>query len=317
MKTPTPAAQAVSSAIAPTVAPAMKRELKQFTHHIALERGLSENTVDAYGVDLARFAEYVSALGKARFAEATAEEVADFLAELAEMGLSASSRTRYLYSIRSLYKFLCAAQLSPTNPSELVDLPKQRRTLPDTLSYPQIAAILEQPDVSRPDGLRNRALLETLYACGLRASEVCALKQSDILWDAEIVRVFGKGSKERVVPIGGEALQWIERYRRLARPLWSGRGETGDALFLNQRGKPLSRMSVWNIVRDAAVQAGVSEAHPHLFRHSFATHLLEGGANLRAVQEMLGHADISTTQIYTHIDREYIKEVHTSFHPRA
>jgi integrase/recombinase XerD len=161
-------------------------------------------------------------------------------------------------------------------------------------------------------------LLEVLYACGLRASEACTLKQSDILWEAEVIRVFGKGSKERIVPIGKTALQWISQYRRLARALWVKEGsDSGDALFLNQRGKALSRMSVWNIVHDTAVQAGIDEVHPHMFRHSFATHLLEGGANLRAVQEMLGHADIATTQIYTHIDREYIKEVHTSFHPRA
>jgi integrase/recombinase XerD len=296
----------------------MQRELKQFTHHIALERGLAENTVVSYGIDLTRFIEFLQSKGVSSFADVQTAQILEFLTMLADMGLGTSSRTRYLYSIRSLYKFLCAVQISPRNPSELVDLPKPQRLLPDVLSYPQISKILEQPDVTRADGLRNRTLLEVLYACGLRASEACTLKQSDILWEAEVIRVFGKGSKERIVPIGKTALQWISQYRRLARALWVKEGsDSGDALFLNQRGKALSRMSVWNIVHDTAVQAGIDEVHPHMFRHSFATHLLEGGANLRAVQEMLGHADIATTQIYTHIDREYIKEVHTSFHPRA
>ena len=296
----------------------MHRELKQFTHHIALERGLAENTVSSYTIDLTRFIEFLETKNVRSFSEVISRHITDFLAMLADMGLGTSSRTRYLYSIRSLYRFLCATQISETNPSEVVDLPKLRRLLPDVLSYPQIEKIIAQPDTTRADGLRNRALLEVLYACGLRASEACTLQQRDILWESEVIRVFGKGSKERIVPIGKTALQWISQYKRLARALWvKESGDSGDALFLNQRGKPLSRMSVWNIVHDAAVQAGIDEVHPHLFRHSFATHLLEGGANLRAVQEMLGHADIATTQIYTHIDREYIKEVHTSFHPRA
>jgi integrase/recombinase XerD len=296
----------------------IQRELKQFLHHIALERGLAENTVSSYTIDLTRFAEFLAEKGIQACGEATSKHITDFLNVLAELGLGASSRTRYLASMRSLYKFLSANDMCEVNPAELVDLPKSRRTLPDVLSYTQIEAILTQPDTTKPDGLRNRALLETLYACGLRASESCTMQQRDILWEAEVVRVFGKGSKERVIPCGATALHWIAEYQRLARPLWSkADGKSGDALFLNQRGGALSRMSVWNIVHDAAMQAGVSDVHPHLFRHSFATHLLEGGANLRAVQEMLGHSDIATTQIYTHIDREYIKEVHQTYHPRG
>ncbi len=296
----------------------MQRELKQFTHHIALERGLAENTVSSYTIDLTRFIEFLEQKSISSFANVQTAHILEFLTMLADMGLGTSSRTRYLYSIRSLYKFLSSVQLSPTNPSELVDLPKPQRLLPEVLSYPQIAKILDQPDTTRADGLRNKALLEVLYACGLRASEACGLQQRDILWEAEVIRVFGKGSKERIVPIGKTALEWISQYKRLARTLWVKENtDSADALFLNQRGTPLSRMSVWNIVHDSALQAGIDEVHPHMFRHSFATHLLEGGANLRAVQEMLGHADIATTQIYTHIDREYIKEVHTSFHPRA
>lgn len=297
---------------------AMQREVKQFLHHIALERGLSENTISSYTIDLTRFTEFLAGKGLTTCGAATSAQITEFLGMLAELGLGTNSRTRYLASIRSLYKFLVASDLAPASPADLVDLPKTRRTLPDVLSYVQIEQIITQPDTTKADGLRNRALLEMLYACGLRASEACTLRQRDILWEVEVVRVFGKGSKERVVPCGKSALHWVAEYQRLARPLWLKSNDTSeDALFLNQRGSALSRMSVWNIVHDAAAQAGISDVHPHLFRHSFATHLLEGGANLRAVQEMLGHSDISTTQIYTHIDREYIKEVHQTYHPRA
>jgi integrase/recombinase XerD len=296
----------------------MQRELKQFTHHIALERGLADNTVSSYTIDLARFTEFLAQKAMKASGEATSKHITEFLSVLADLGLSASSRTRYLASIRSFYKFLTANDLCEINPAELIDLPKSRRTLPEVLSYIEIEAIVTQPDITRPDGLRNRALLEMLYACGLRASEAGTVQQRDILWEAEVVRIFGKGSKERVIPCGTTALHWIAEYQRTARPLWSKPGgKSDDALFLNQRGGALSRMSVWNIVHDSAVQAGVNDVHPHLFRHSFATHLLEGGANLRAVQEMLGHSDIATTQIYTHIDREYIKEVHQTYHPRG
>ncbi|MCS6808883.1 MAG: site-specific tyrosine recombinase XerD [Candidatus Kapabacteria bacterium] len=296
----------------------IQREFQQFLHHIALERGLSENTVRSYGTDVGRFMEFLQEHALQSFTHATSQHITSFLATLAELGLGTNSRTRYLYSIRSLYRFLCQHQIAERDPSEIVDMPKPKRPLPEVLSYPQIVKILEQPDVNRPDGLRNRALLETLYACGLRVSEVCKLQQRDILWESEVVRVFGKGAKERIVPISTTALEWIQRYRRYARPLWvKSTGDAADTLFVNQRGRPLSRMSVWNIVHDAALAAGIEHIHPHLFRHSFATHLLEGGAHLRAVQEMLGHADIATTQIYTHVDCEYIKEVHATFHPRA
>jgi integrase/recombinase XerD len=297
----------------------MRRELKQFAHHIALDRGLAANTVSSYSTDLTRFGEYVRSTADAStFTAVQTAHILSFLGALEEVGLGTTSRTRYLYSIRALYKFLCLTGLADVNPAELIDLPKTRRTLPSVLSYPQIEQILQQPDTAKPDGMRNRALLEILYACGLRVSEACTLRQRDIFWESEVVRIFGKGSKERVVPIGKIARHWIAEYQRLARPLWvKPNRDTNDVLFLNQRGTALSRMSVWNIVHDTASQVGVGDVHPHLFRHSFATHLLEGGANLRAVQEMLGHADIATTQIYTHIDREYIKEVHTTFHPRA
>jgi integrase/recombinase XerD len=206
-----------------------------------------------------------------------------------------------------------------------MELPFSRRKLPDTLSIADMQRLL---DAVAPEGpttvpatafeIRDRTLLETMYACGLRVSEAISLKQRDVLADVELVRVLGKGSKERLVPIGGAALRWIALYQQKARPLLVGRTSTDDVLFLNRRGTGLSRMTVWNIMQSAAARAGLDQhVHPHLFRHSFATHLLEGGADLRVVQEMLGHADIGTTQIYTHLDREYIKEVHTLFHPRS
>jgi integrase/recombinase XerD len=191
------------------------------------------------------------------------------------------------------------------------------RKLPEVLTQDEVFNLLEQPDISEPLGIRDRALLETMYATGIRVSELINLKQGNILFDIEVVRIFGKGSKERIVPIGKIALKWIKKYQLEVRPRLS-RGNSRDILFLNRFGRKLTRMSIWNIVRKYADMAGIKkEVHPHTLRHSFATHLLEGGADLRAVQEMLGHSNIATTQIYTHIDREFLKEVHRLYHPRA
>ncbi len=295
------------------------RELKQFIHYISLERGLADNTSSSYSNDLARFSEFLLSQQMTSFTEAGASAIQAFLAHPVMVEMAVSTRARYLYAIRSMYKYLHTTGAIPTNISDSVDLPKVRRPLPHTLTFAEITAILEQPDISTTDGIRNRAMLETLYACGLRVSELCSLRQRDILWDIEVLRIFGKGSKERIVPVGSAALGCIRDYQRLSRPLFVKKSSSSnDVLFLNKLGGPLSRMSVWNIVHKAALSAGLAaHVHPHMFRHSFATHLLEGGADLRAVQEMLGHADISTTQIYTHVDREYIREVHKTFHPRG
>lgn len=292
---------------------------KQFFHYIKLERGLSENTISAYKSDIGKFCVFLAKNKIESFSDTDSEMVIHFLQSLEEKNLIIISRTRYLHSLRALFKFLSASGFVDNNICENIDMPKIRRTLPHTLSYQDIVKILEQPDISTPSGLRNRAMLELLYACGLRASEIINIRQRDILFDIELVRVFGKGSKERIVPIGGSALHWVQEYQRIARPIFMKTSvPTDDFLFLNKNGRKITRMSVWNFVHESAVSAGLGEvAHPHLFRHSFATHLLEGGADLRAVQEMLGHSDISTTQIYTHVDREYIKEVHRTFHPRA
>jgi integrase/recombinase XerD len=296
----------------------INRELNSYIHYISLEKGLSENTRASYSHDLSRWAEYLSSKSLGSFSAAKRKDITDFLRTLADMGIGPTSRSRYLSAIRGLHKFLYSEGYSDKDIAETVEMPKPRRKLPDTLSVDQVSEILDQPDTSTPAGIRNRAMLETLYACGLRVSELRTLKQRDVISEAEILRIFGKGSKERIVPIGQSAMEWIEKYRREARPLFLKNHDTEDILFLNQRGKGLSRMGIWKIVDAAATGAGCKvHVHPHMFRHSFATHLLEGGADLRAVQEMLGHADIATTQIYTHIDSDYIKEVHRTFHPRA
>lgn len=299
--------------------PVMQRSIKRYLQHIAVEKGLAGKTAESYAVDLRNFAEYLVSIDLDDFTAANEKIVVDFLRKLEEMGLAVSSRARKLYALRGFYQFLAGSGAVKADCTEHVDLPKVRRVLPPTLTIEQMLRIIESPDVSKPAGIRNRAMLETLYACGLRASELLGLRRRDVLSDLEIIRVTGKGSKERVVPIGSGALAWIERYQNEVRPTFLRTGTaTDDILFLNQRGGGLSRMALWKFVKQAATQAGIAvHVHPHMFRHSFATHLLEGGADLRAVQEMLGHSDIATTQIYTHIDREYIREVHRSFHPRA
>jgi integrase/recombinase XerD len=295
-----------------------KKPVSDFTTYVSLERGLAKNTLDAYRHDVEAFAMFLQERSVEGFKNATSKHISEFLKTLEQLGLSATSRARYLSTLRSFYKFLFASGAADQDITETIELPKTERHLPETLSIDDVGKMLEQPEKDEPSGIRDRAMLETMYACGLRVSELCSLKQRDVLPDAEIVRIFGKGSKERIVPIGNSALQWIDTYQKTVRPRFLKRTTADDILFLNQRGGAFSRMGVWKLVDKYARKANLSvHVHPHLFRHSFATHLLEGGADLRAVQEMLGHSDISTTQIYTHIDREYIREVHRSFHPRA
>lgn len=294
------------------------RELKQFLNHISFEKALSGNTRDSYMHDLTMYASFLESQAINSFCKSDSEKIALFLKALADAGLSASTRSRYMSSIRGLHRFLFANGNAASDVSEVIDMPKTGRKLPDVLTIEQIDVILEQPDITITYGLRDRAILETLYACGLRVSELITLRRRDIIHESEIVRIFGKGSKERIVPIGLSALKWIDEYYAKSRPLLVQPSGSEDALFLNKAGKKLSRMGIWKIIDKYVREAGITlNIHPHTFRHSFATHLLEGGADLRAVQEMLGHSDISTTQIYTHIDRNFLKEVHKSFHPRG
>jgi integrase/recombinase XerD len=307
-----------NNVVQPALSKEIRRELNQFIQYISFEKGLSENTKISYLHDLEQYAEYLNSKGIKSYGNAESNHITGFLSLLSELGLSVTSRSRYLSAIRGFHKYLLSAGACSKNIAEIIDLPKAGRKLPDTLTINDIDKLLDQPDVSKPAGIRDRAILETMYACGLRVSELCDLKQRDVIVDAEIIRVFGKGSKERIVPIGSSALHWIEQYQIMARHLFIKKADTDDVLFLNQRGSKLTRMGIWKILDKAARMAQLKvHVHPHMLRHSFATHLLEGGADLRAVQEMLGHSDISTTQIYTHLDRDYIKEVHRTFHPRA
>lgn len=296
----------------------LKRDLKNYLDYASLEKGLSENTRESYRNDLSRYCEFLESRGIESFGAVESGDVSDFIVELAELGLGTSTGSRYLSSVRGLHKFLFSSGKTAGNPAEKVDMPKLKKSLPETLEIDEVFRLIEQPDLEKISGIRDRAILETLYACGLRVSEVLALKKRDVLAESGLIRVFGKGSKERIVPIGKSALKSIAQYLKLARPLLFKGDISEEALFLNQRGKPLSRMYVWKLVDKSAREAGIDKnVHPHTLRHSFATHLIEGGADLRAVQEMLGHSDISTTQIYTHIDSEFIKEAHRRFHPRG
>ncbi|MFZ9870930.1 MAG: site-specific tyrosine recombinase XerD [Candidatus Kapaibacteriota bacterium] len=318
-------AGAGAGAAAGAVSGAMTRSITGFTAFLRLERGAAEHTVEAYQRDVRRLAEYLTGAGLESFTDAERRHLTGFLSFLHEMGLSASTRTRYISSIKQMYAWLSGIRAMNTDPTATLDVPQSRRALPTCLSAQEMIRLIEATTPSadstvpiRPADIRDRAMLETLYACGLRVSELLGIRQRDLHVDAGVLLVFGKGSKERLVPVGAHALQWIERYIHEVRPLFLRNYDTDDILFLSQRGRPLSRMSVWNMIQTASGRAGIDvHVHPHMFRHSFATHLLEGGADLRAVQEMLGHADIGTTQIYTHVDREYIREVHALFHPRS
>ncbi len=296
----------------------LSRHIRAYLHHLELERGLSRNSIAAYASDLARYREAMEEAEAVDPAQIDAARIERFLARLRTGGLSPRSISRAISAIRGFHRFLLAEGILPADPAGQLATPRLDRHLPDVLTPGEVAALLETPDTGTPLGLRNRALLEALYATGMRVSEAVSLRIPQILTNLSLVRIFGKGRKERLVPIGRQALDWIGLYlvqsrARLLRP-----GKVTDAVFLNARGGPMSRMAVWNIVRRAAADAGIDKPiHPHTLRHCFASHLLIGGADLRAVQEMLGHADIGTTDIYTHIDREYLKEVHRSFHPRA
>lgn len=297
-----------------------QRLITEYKNYLNFEKGLSENTLNSYISDIKAFLCFTEGLNITNIQDISTKTVEDFLAALTKLDLSVNTKARYLSSIKSLYKFLILYDYVKSDVCEIVELPSVKRKLPETLTYTDIEELFSLINIDKKAGIRDRAMLETLYACGLRVSELVELKQRDVLKELGVVRVLGKGSKERFVPIGNSALRWIEKYQQEVRGhfIQSFQNSAEDALFLNQRGKKLTRMGIWKIIRSYATLLKVEvDIHPHLFRHSFATHLLEGGADIRAVQEMLGHSDISTTQIYTHLDKEILKEVHRRFHPRA
>lgn len=291
--------------------------LESFRDFLALEAGNSANTVESYLRDLRRLGEFASSRGVRDPAKLTLRLLRDFVYLLKDLGLSAASIRRAVSAIRTYFGFLLGEGRLKDDPSDRLESPRRGRALPATLSVQEVEALLAAPSVEHPLVWRDRTLLELAYGAGLRVSELCGLALTDLLLSENLVRVFGKGGKERLVPIGRSVIGAASVYLHTMRPTLD-RGKSKNRVLLNARGEPLSRVGAWGIVRRATQRAGLKKrVTPHTLRHSFATHLLEGGADLRAVQEMLGHADLSTTQIYTHIDREYLRSVHKQFHPRG
>lgn len=296
----------------------MESFLKEYLATLKVEKNLSDNTINSYKSDLTSFLDFISQSGIDDLSEVKTTHIASFFKLLKNAGLNETSAARYFSSLKGFFKYLLRNDYITSNPIERISPPKISRKLPEVLNVREINAILDQPDVQDTIGLRDKAILELFYACGTRISELINIRINDLFLNEEVIRVFGKGSKERLIPIGSSAIKWIEEYLQKSRPILAKNFKSENYLFLNQRGTKFSRMGIWKIVSHYSKQAGIEKkVHPHTFRHSFATHLIEGGADLRAVQEMLGHADISTTQIYTHIDRDYIKLVHKKYHPRG
>ena len=291
---------------------------RNYLSYLRLERGLSNNSLDAYSRDLNKLTEFLSSKNKT-FQTAKTTELQQFIKALSEIGLERSSIARIISAIRGFYKFLLVERILDFDPTESLELKTPRRQPPEVLTVAEIELILSKPDITTKKGIRDKAILEFLYATGARVSELTDLTVSQLFLNDGLVRLFGKGKKERIVPIGKMAINVLNEYIAKVRPIFIKHGNMTDAIFLNQeRGTGLSRMAIWNIIQEYSKAAKIEkQITPHTFRHSFATHLLEGGADLRIVQELLGHADISTTEIYTHIDRSYLVEVHRRFHPRG
>ncbi len=295
----------------------MQGYVDDYIRFLALERGLALNTLEAYSRDLNRYVGFFEDRGVGAIDEIQPSQVIAFLEALRQEGLVVNSINRILAAVRGFNNYLLGQSIIRENPVAHVELGKVWMRLPDTLSREEMTRLLEAPSDRTDLGLRDRAMLELLYATGMRVSELTTLSLAGVNWDVGYCVVTGKGNKERIVPMGVAAREALKRYLDLVRPKLQGRGR-GNALFLNRSGEGLTRQGLWKIVKRYAVQGGLDKkVYPHTFRHSFATHLLEGGADLRSVQTMLGHADIATTQIYTHITRDHLKEVHKNYHPRG
>lgn len=290
---------------------------KGFKAYLQLEKSLSENSVEAYLHDIEMLTSFLLSTNQTLApSEIVLKDLQAFVKWVSELGMTATSQARIISGIRSFFKYCIVEQICVSDPSVLLEAPKSKRKLPDTLHFNEIESIISQIDLSSPEGGRNKAILETMYSCGLRVSEVVNLKMSGLYLDVGFLRVTGKGDKERLVPIGSDAIKCIKIYKekiRVHHPIQVG---AEDFLFLNRRGNKLSRVMIFYIIKDLALKAGITKTiSPHTFRHSFATHLVEGGADLRAVQEMLGHESITTTEIYTHLDSHFLKDTLQRFHP--
>jgi len=290
---------------------------KGFKAYLQLERSLSDNSVSAYLSDIEKLTQFLLDQNlKKSPAEIDLSVLQRFIKWIAELGMTQSSQARIISALRTFYKYCLLEDITTVDPTTLLEAPKLRRMLPDVLSFEEIEDVMAQIDLSTPEGTRNKAILETMYSCGLRVSEVVNLKLSQLFLDVGFVRVIGKGNKERLVPIGSSATQYVTIYVNTIRNHQTIQMGEEDIVFLNRRGKRLTRVMIFLIIKDLVKKAGIKKTiSPHTFRHSFATHLVEGGADLRAVQEMLGHESITTTEIYTHLDREFLRKTLEQFHP--
>lgn len=295
-----------------------KSSIKGFGYYLKLERSMSEHSQDAYIRDIKKLADFLSLSGINKDPEDLKyDDLQAFILYLNELGLGDRSQARILSGVKSFYKYLLLEDMIKDDPTELVEGPKLKRKIPDVLSVEEIVSLLDSIDLSEETGHRNRAMLETLYACGLRVSELVNLKLSNYYPEIEYVKVLGKNDKERIVPIGQEAIKYNDIYINNYRSKLNIKEEWADYLYLNRRGKPLTRVMIFTIIKNLTQKAGINKkVSPHTFRHSFATHLVEGGADLRAVQDMLGHESILTTEIYTHLDQSYLRDTILKYHPR-
>ncbi len=292
-------------------------QITGFIGYLEVESGFSPHTIESYLHDVNRYVSYLKSRDIDHPGNSTRELVADFIGELHSIGLAQVSVSRNFQAVRTYYRFLRRDGMRVPDPTETIQIREPHRKLPGVLTIEEIIRILETPDVNTPLGIRDRAMFEFAYASGARVSEIITLSPQNLFLEEHLVRIFGKGSKERIVPIGDKAIEAIDTYIAQVRPVLL-KGRSREQLFLNSRGGPMTRMGFWKILKKYVLLAGITRhTSPHTLRHSFATHLLEGGADLRIVQELLGHSFVSTTERYTHVDREYLQEIHRSFHPRA
>jgi len=294
----------------------MKELIDTFLSYLSVERGLSNNTISSYRDDLNFYIDFLSAQHVDVLSKITKNDITNFMLNQKDKGISANSIARRLAAIRMFHRFLTRERILKADPTSLIDSPKLWKKIPETLSLNEVEALLGQPNIREKQGIRDRAILETLYATGMRVSEAVNLKVSGVNLEVGFLRCIGKGNKERVIPLGKKAVASIRRYNEASRNSFLKKKES-EFLFLNRSGNKISRQSLWKIIKKYARDARIKKPmKPHILRHSFATHLLEGGADLRSVQEMLGHSNISTTQIYTHINKDRLKTIHRMFHPR-
>jgi len=294
------------------------QDLRFFMQYLSVERGLAHNTLESYERDLTQFFDHLKQLGIVSMEETSKTQITSYLAGLKKAGKAAATISRNLVSIRNFYQFLVRERMLDKDPSANMEAPKLEKRLPKVMSMEEVEKLLESPQTDTPNGIRDKAMLETLYATGIRVSELISLNTGDIHLGLGFLRCLGKGSKERIIPLGRIAAQSLDRYILNARPKLLKKARTEEALFVGHLGTRMTRQGFWKIIKKYATQAVIQkEITPHTLRHSFATHLLENGADLRSVQEMLGHADISTTQIYTHVTKRRMKEVYNQTHPRA